>query len=157
MKVKIKDGCLVIRIPLGELPSTALWTVHSDSVLPRAKKPKPAPVVHSEECLGLRHREALFAKEFPVHCRTCAAKGWIAGAEGQKRTCPRCLEFGLCPRCGNPALTKVSGEEGTFAICPGCDWNQFQAMSRKAGAAEAAGLTAPVWRCECSTKEETDA
>lgn len=155
MKAKIKDGYLVIRIPLTDLPLPLEWEMVS---APRkAKKEPPKPLAHTEACLMQRRAEMLFTKQWPVHCRTCGAKGYIPGEGGQKRVCPRCLDFGICARCGTSALGKVSTEEGTFAICNqgenACGWSQAEAFSP---AAEAAGLTAPVWRCNCE-KENADA
>lgn len=148
MKVKIKDGYLVIRIPLEDLP----LLVDDGFTQPKSK---PKPIVHTPECISLKRRELLFDRDWPIHCRTCAAKGYIPGAEGQKCSCPRCLEFGICPRCGNSALAKISTEDGTFVHCgnENCEWDQREAMMPSA---EAAGMIAPVWRCNCE-KEEQDA
>lgn len=148
MKVKIKDGYLVIRIPLTDLPFDG-----GEPEKPQSHKPQP--IHHSAECVGLRASEMKFAVTWPIHCRTCAAKGYYTnGSTGQKVTCPRCLEFGMCPRCGNSALEKVSTEDGTFVVCPGCDWDQRDAF---APAASAAGIIAPVWRCICGREEAANA
>lgn len=156
MKVKIKNGYLVIRIPLADI--TSLRYAEAGGDVPKVKAPKLKPVTHTEECI-VSHKLALtFDRQWPAHCRTCGAKGFIPGPGGQKRTCPRCLEFNICPRCGSSALGKVSTEDGTYAVCDGgenaCGWSQAGAFSP---AAEAAGLIAPVWRCNCSEKEDTDA
>ena len=155
MKVKIKDGYLVIRIPLGDLPFGP-DSLHAVAPFVPKKPKEYAPLKHSDICLALRKAEVMFARQWPIHCRTCAARGYITRAEtGQKQACPRCIEFGLCSRCGNSALGKVSTEDGTYFVCgnDNCGWDQAQALTP---AAEAAGLTAPVWRCECE-KENADA
>lgn len=162
MKMKVKDGYLLIRIPLESIPG---WGEDEDGWEdePAPKKPKkpkaPRQVEHTEACVKLRAAELIFSRQWPMHCRTCAAKGWILNNQtGQKISCPRCLEFGLCARCGNSALQKRSDEDGTYYACPdpdaGCGWSQRDAFST---AAEAAGIIAPVWRCTCEKENQDEA
>lgn len=147
MKAKIKNGYLVLRIPLADLP----FEFPVDVRPPKLKPPKAVPFEHTQECMVLRAKEEQFAREWPIHCRTCRAAGFIPAAGGQKRACPRCIEFGLCARCGNSALGKVTTEEGTFYRCPQCEWDQAAAFD---GAAEAMGLVSPRWYCVCDKEDE---
>lgn len=151
MKWKIKGDYLVIRIPLAEMEEAILEAGTAEWNEPvKVKAPKaPAKVEHTDECLSLRKAEVIYTRQWPVHCRTCNARGWIEErSTGQKRQCPRCLEFALCPRCGSSALRKVSTEDGTYVVCENepCQWNQMDALRPSA---IAAGLSAPVWRCNC--------
>lgn len=178
MKWKIKGDYLVIRIPLrdmshaileaetaewnkaGELPKPRVTTaelqrkiaeLQAEAALDEDDEPlDPEPIEHTKECMILRAQEEQFAREWPVHCRTCRAAGYIGVANGQKKSCPRCIEFHLCPRCGNSALTKMTTEEGTFFNCPGCEWNQAAALSPRA---EALGLQSPRWFCLCEKEK----
>lgn len=68
-------------------------------------------------------------------CEYCAGTGYIVykddpspagvslspGSMWYSDSCPKCLERGLCPRCGAELV------DGEWSICPSCGWDEKEA------------------------------
>jgi hypothetical protein len=57
-----------------------------------------------------------YQKKYPNYCKECNGRGRWTNAEGQVGDCDECLKQGLCPQCGEQALSEM--EE-----CTKCRWS----------------------------------
>lgn len=128
---------------------------------------------HTDQCILKSGLNSQWHEKYPQAC-TCGGVGswssysWADGPDGGP--CPKCVEDGKCPRCGETLLFVIPSDNNDtdnphykhtkncdYGICTNCGWNEIVVMLNVQLAVKLEFLEPYVgWECECWMGDEPE-